>query len=123
MAWLDERIWCHPKITDLSDRAYRVYVNGLAYSAGFGCKGHLTSGQQRAIGSTNRVRGELIRAALWEDAPGGSIDIHDWDGHNAKREARRSANRDAAARYRNRRVSNPSSNVDDASGDGEVTSG
>ena len=34
MAWLDERIWCHPKITDLSDRAFRVYVNSIAYASG-----------------------------------------------------------------------------------------
>jgi hypothetical protein len=122
VAWLDERIWCHPKMTDLTDRAFRVYVNGLAYSSGFGCRGHLTAGQQKAIGATGRVRGELVRAGLWEDAPGGSIDIHDWDGHNAKREARRAANRDAAHRYRNRNVIGSSSQLDDANGDERVTS-
>lgn len=124
-AWLDERIWCHPKFTDISSNAFRAYIYSLAYSSGFECKGHLTAGQQKAIGTTGRVRAELIRACLWEEGPGGSIDIHDWDGHNAKREARRFANRAASKRYRDTNVRRSSSKSDDArddvAGDGGVT--
>ena len=39
MAWVDDRIWCHQKLADLSDRAFRVWVNGIAYSSGFQTKG------------------------------------------------------------------------------------
>ncbi len=101
MAWIDDRIWCHPKFVDLSDRAHRVYVDGLAYSAGFSCRGHLSPGQQRKIGSDAKARRELIEARLWdENGDGASVYIHDWDDHNGKRDARREADRVRKANMR-----------------------
>lgn len=104
MAWLDERIWCHPKFTELSDRAFRVHVSALAYSSGFNCRGALTAGQQKVIGSTPKLRRELIAARLWEDKGGGSIEIHDWKEHNERRDNRREADRE---RKRQERLADP----------------
>jgi hypothetical protein len=93
VAWLDDRVWCHPKLADLTDRSFRVWVNGMAYSSGFGTRGLLTPGQQRTIGADTRVRRELVAAGLWDETTEGVL-IHDWDDHNGKRDARRAADRE-----------------------------
>lgn len=93
MAWLDDRVWCHPKLADVSDRAFRVWVNGMAYSSGFGTRGVLTAGQQRTIGADTKSRRELVASGLWDETDGG-VCIHDWDAHNGKRDARRAADRE-----------------------------
>jgi hypothetical protein len=93
MAWLDERVWCHPKFADLSDAAFRLYVHGIAYSSGFACGGHLTPGQQNTIGATARTRAELVRARLWDEREDG-ISIHNWDERNGRRDARKAADRE-----------------------------
>ena len=49
MAWIDNRMWAHPKVTELSHEAFRVYVNGLAYCSGMNTRGHLTSAQQSLL--------------------------------------------------------------------------
>jgi len=94
MAWLDERLWCHPKIVDLSDAAFRAYVCGLSYSSGFGTSGGLSAGQQRTIGADTPTRDELVAAGLWHTAEHDAVTIHHWDEHNAKRDARRRADRE-----------------------------
>jgi len=95
MAWVDDRIWCHPKMTGLSAEAFRVYVHGLAFSAGLSTGGLLTADQQKLIGSDLKTRRELIRKRLWDQAETGSeITIHDWKEHNGKRDARRAADRE-----------------------------
>ncbi len=111
MAWVDDRIWCHPKFTGLSAEAFRVYVHGLAYSAGLGTCGVLTYQQQQLIGSTVKIRRELIRTNLWQtdDQTAAEhttksrrnrgqnttqIAIHDWAEHNGKRDDRRAADRE-----------------------------
>ncbi len=93
MAWLDDRVWCHPKLADLSDRAFRVWVNGIAYSTGFGTQGRLTPGQQRTVGANKKVTGELVAAGLWllDDT---TVIYHEWDEKNGKRDARRAADRE-----------------------------
>lgn len=99
MAWLDDRVWCHPKLADVSDRAFRVWVNGMAYSCGFGTRGVLTAGQQRTIGCDAKARRELVGAGLWDIHVDG-VCIHDWDEHNGKRDARRAADRERKRRAR-----------------------
>lgn len=94
MAWVDDRIWCHPKFTDLRADAFKLYVCGVAYSTGFGTGGHLSPGQLKTLGSTARDRRALTAAALWHDADDGGIDINDWLEHNGKRDARRAADRE-----------------------------
>ena len=95
MAWIDDRLWGHPKVAPIPDKAFRVYVNGLAYSAGMGLGGKLEPAHQALIGSTAGTRKALVAAGLWdENGDGKSVLIHDWDEHNGKRDARRAADRE-----------------------------
>ena len=95
MAWIDDRIWCHPKFTSLTTSAFAVYVKSVAYSAGMSTSGHLDAGQQRLVGSNPRIRTELVGARLWDENGNGlSIVIHDWDEHNGKRDERRKRDRE-----------------------------
>lgn len=119
MAWLDDRIWCHPKVTDLTDAAFRTYINGVAYSSGFDTSGVLTAGQQKSIGSTPRVRTELVQAALWDDIGDNTVRVHDWDEHNGRRDARRRADRE---RKRAERQKSPRASAGQSSGQSAGTS-
>jgi hypothetical protein len=95
MAWIDDRIWCHPKLVSIPDNAFRVYVNSIAYSSGMGLGGHLDPGQQKLVGSTTRIRATLVARGLWdENGDGRAIDIHDWKEHNEKRDERRRKDRE-----------------------------
>lgn len=94
MAWLDDRAWCHPKLVNLSDRAFRVYVNSIAYASGMGTRGILTVAQQRILTSSSVVRTALVEAGLWEPLSDESVSIHDWDDHNGKRDDRRAKDRE-----------------------------
>lgn len=100
MAWLDDRVWCHPKVVQVSDKAFRVWVASICYSAGFQLRGTLAPGHQAAIGSTPKVRNELIAYGLWTDGDKGSVEIHDWAAHNDRRDAERAANRERKRRQR-----------------------
>ncbi len=106
MAWLDDRVWCHPKIVGLSANAFRAHINAIAYSSGFGTAGVLSAGQQKIIGASGRDRRELVAAELWDQVDAGGIQIHDWDEHNGKRDARRAADRE---RKRQERDNDPDS--------------
>lgn len=102
MAWLDDRAWAHPKLTMLSDGAFRAWVSGVCYSSGFGVGGRLELEHQRLIGASSRVRGELVNAGLWDDMGEGAVLIHDWSEHNDKRDARRAAARDRKRKQRDK---------------------
>ncbi len=102
MAWLDDRAWCHPKLTRLSDRALRVWVSGLCYSAGFGTKGRLEDVHQKLIGTTEKAKRELVSIGLWHDVENGAVLIHDWDEHNDKRDAKRASDRERKRRQRDK---------------------
>ena len=102
MAWIDDRIWCHPKFSDLSSHAFAAWCKGVAYSSGMSTAGHLTAGQQKLIGADSRARRELVAAGLWDvNGDGESVVIHDWNDHNGKRDARRAADRERKRRQRN----------------------
>ena len=94
MAWLDERVWCHPKFTDLSNGAFRVYWNSVAYSSGMETKGVLSAAQQKLVGCTPKIRRELVDGRLWDVLRGESVSVHDWDDHNEKRDAKKAADRE-----------------------------
>lgn len=102
MAWLDDRIWCHPKFTGCSKPARWSYVAGVCYSTGFQTRGFLTVGQLRTIGVVARERRELVAAGLWDELPDGSVQVHDWDEHNSRRDERRAADRERKSRQRER---------------------
>ena len=85
MAWVDNRAWSHPKVVNLSDPAFRAWVSGICYSSGFFTNGVLTKAQQKIVGASPKIRGELVGAGLWiED--GDAVVIHDWDEHNGVRD-------------------------------------
>lgn len=95
MAWMDDRMWCHPKFVNLTDGAFRLYWNAVAYSSGMGTRGVLTSKEQQTIGATSRAKGKLLASRLWERLDDkGAIKIHDWDSHNGRRDDRREADRE-----------------------------
>lgn len=102
MAWLDDRIWCHPKLCNVSKEARWGYVASIAYSSGFGTLGRLTEGQVVTLGVTAEERTELIENGLWiQDKNGtGHVRIRDWDIHNGKRDERRKADRERKRRER-----------------------
>jgi hypothetical protein len=93
MAYLADNAWSHPKIADLTDRQFRMWIHGIAYSSGYLTKGVLTPGQQRTIGCDIRTRNALVKAAVWDDIDGETIRIHDWDDANSKRDERREKDR------------------------------
>lgn len=108
VAWIDPRIWCHPKFADLSDSACWLYVKGVAYCDGFSTKGHLSLGQVRTIGGTPKYRSELVDAGLWDEQADGFY-VHDWEHHNGPRDRRKE---EARERMRAHRAANSSANKD-----------
>lgn len=101
MAWIDDRIWCHPKMADLSSGAAWLFVKGIAYSSGMSTGGSLTAGQQALIGGTGGAKRELIAAGLWGlNGDGQTVTIHDWEEHNGARDDRRRRERDRMRRAR-----------------------
>lgn len=101
MAWIDDRIWCHPKIVGLTDKAKVAYTFGLAYSSGMGTSGHLDPSIQRLLGATTKTRNELVKAGLWHlNGDGRTVVIHDWEEHNGLRDKRRAKDRERKRAYR-----------------------
>jgi hypothetical protein len=101
MAYIDDRAWCHPKLTDLPKATRWVWASSIMYASGFGTRGVLTRGQQEQIGSTPAVRKQLVAARLWDmNGDGETIHVHDWDDYNGKRDERRRKDRE---RKRNER--------------------
>lgn len=102
MAWLDNRLWAHPKVRNVPRAARWEYVAAVTYASGFGTGGLLTAGQLKAIECTQTDRRLLINAGLWEDAGDGSIRIHDWDEHNSKSDEKRLQDRERKRKQRQR---------------------
>lgn len=101
MAWIDDRIWCHPKIVGLSDKAKVAYMFGLAYCSGMSTSGRLDRATQRLMGATDKTRAELVAAGLWDlNGDGVTVHIHDWDEHNGRRDERRAKDRERKRRWR-----------------------
>lgn len=121
MAWLDDRIWCHPKIVALPKAARWTYAASVAYSSGFGTGGILDTGAQKIIGSDAKDRRALLETGLWISERDGAIRINDWDSHNGKRDARRLADRERkkAAYWQGKDQESPQEN--ERRNDGETT--
>ncbi len=107
MAWIDDRLWCHPKVIGLTAGAKAAYVMGIAYSSGMSTGGKLEEAMQKAVGANTRIRAELVTAGLWDtNGDGGTVHIHDWDEHNGKRDERRAADRERKRRWREKTGNN-----------------
>ncbi len=101
MAWIDDRIWCHPKFNPLSPQAFSSYIRGVAYSSGMSTQGRLTAADQKLVGASGKVRVELVNAGLWNmNGDQATVTIHDWEEHNGKRDARRKADRERKRQWR-----------------------
>lgn len=98
---LDEKALDHPKITGLPDGAFRLWIEALTH-----CQRHLTDG--RVISSalkglraySPKRRDILIGSALWDTAPDGGIQVHDYLQWNESREDILKARDDAKHRRR-----------------------
>lgn len=112
MSWLkiDDGFAEHPKLSDLSDRSFRLHVAALCY-----CARNLTDGvlSPKALkvlaavinaGRLARNLSELTQAKVWISHPDGSYSIYGYLEHNpsaeevkAKRDERRAAGLKGAA--------------------------
>jgi hypothetical protein len=87
----------HPKVAELSDRAFRALIASWCYAARFETDGYLPEQAQRAVGMNNKLAGELEAAGLLH-RNGAGWHVHDWDEHQRRRDM---ANK-RQAKYRRR---------------------
>jgi hypothetical protein len=104
MTWikLDDKLPNNPKILQLSDKAFRRYVEGLCYANQYLTDGFLANVVIDRLGA--EVTQELLQAELWLQADGG-IQIHDYCEHQTTRkevDSKREQTRDRVTRYRNK---------------------
>lgn len=103
-AQIDTDALTHPKVSSLSDAAFRVWVAALAY-----CQRHLTDGALPGDGLhglgvrvTGRITAELVAKQLWDRTDDG-YQVHDylqWNTSRAEVEAKRAEARDRMAKRR-----------------------
>lgn len=107
---LDDGFSDHPKITGLTDTAFRVHVCGLNYCARYLTDGMVPAARVPAwVGGRRRpetVVGELVRAGLWHPVDGADEyaihDFGDWNPTRDRVERARKVNRhNALKRWEN----------------------
>ncbi len=103
MTWikLDDTLPNNPKILPLSDKAFRLYIEGLCYANQYLTDGFLAQAVINRLDNGNALE-ELIVATLWLQTEGG-IQIHDYCEHQTSRkvvEEKREAVRNRVTRYR-----------------------
>ncbi len=103
MAWvkLDDKVMNHPKIHDLSDKSFRLWIWGLCY-----CQQHLTDGLIPSgviPGRISRAAADLVTRELWLTHPKGFAvrDFLQWNDSKAEVEQKR---KDAAVRMSSSRA-------------------
>ncbi len=106
MAFLDDRVWCHPKWIALSPDAAWVGIKAICYAHGFVTQGRVTADALSIIGATDEIVDEMIAAGLWERSAryGNALVIHDWSDYNddANAERKRAQTRERVRRHRAR---------------------
>lgn len=86
MAWarIDDAAMSHPKIVNLSDKSFRLWVWGLCY-----CQMHLTDGVialEAVPARLKRAVGDLVRRGLWDaGTTSGEARAHDYLQWNESR--------------------------------------
>jgi hypothetical protein len=103
MTWikLDDTLPNNPKILPLSDKAFRLYIEGLCYANQYLTDGFLAQAVVNRLDSGNAVQ-ELLVAGLWLEADLG-VQIHDYCEHQTSRkvvEEKREQVRNRVTRYR-----------------------
>jgi len=109
MAWfaVDDGMWAHPKMLDLSDAAFRLWVRAGAYSAQQLTDGIVTRGMLTVLGAKSRQCEELWAAGLWEKIADGGYQFHDWEDYQVSKAdvlRRREADRKRKAAWRKAKV-------------------
>src|SRR6185312_12876184 len=98
---LDDAAPDHPKVIDLEDAPFAMWVRGLCYCARTGSDGLIPKGALRRLTAAKKpddVAAGLVAAGLWARAEDGAYRVHDFLDYNpsaaavqAKREARAAA--------------------------------
>lgn len=85
MTWikLDDRSPRHPKVAGLSDKAFRVWVQGMCYASEFLTDGLLPVAFMRGVPS--KIKTELVGSGLWRERGSAEVDIHDYLEHQSSR--------------------------------------
>lgn len=102
---LDHGFANHPKVLALSDAAFRLHVRGMCYCATYLTDGILSPDAIAALNAKPRPLRELLAACMWNELPGGDIEVHDYLEWNRSREwwsHKRSTDRSRQARKRRR---------------------
>lgn len=111
MSWvrIDDAAMTHPKIVALSDKAFRLWVWGLTYA-----QQHLTDGVlavEAIPPRLSRAVPDLLERQLWEPHDR-TFKVHDylqWNDSKQTIQAKRQGAATRLSRWRNKRVSNASS--------------
>jgi hypothetical protein len=103
MTWikLDDTLPNNPKILPLSDKAFRLYIEGLCYANQYLTDGFLAQAVVNRLDSGNACQ-ELLEAGLWIEVESGK-QIHDYCEHQTSRkvvEEKREQVRNRVTRYR-----------------------
>jgi hypothetical protein len=103
MTWikLDDKLPNNPKILPLSDKAFRLYIEGMCYANQYLTDGFLADAVIKRLDAGN-VASELIEAGLWDECNGG-INIHDYMKHQTSKdeiESKQEKARTRVQRYR-----------------------
>lgn len=102
---LDDRFTDNAKIARLSDKAFRVYVHALCYSAGALTDGLVPWSKARTWASVKTI-GEMTAAGLWDEVKLG-YQIHDYLDYQQSREQVDARRMQAASAAQSRWQSDP----------------
>jgi hypothetical protein len=86
MSWLrlDDKFAQHPKVADLSDKAFRVHIEVMLYCAEYNTKGRVVAAAIRFAGAKPKQVDELVNARLWDENGSGYV-VHDFEDYNGER--------------------------------------
>ena len=104
MSWLriDDGFADNVKVSELSDRAFRLHVEALCY-----CSRNLTDGWllpktvkvlTAGIGATRKHVDELIEKGLWLNSQGGGFTVNDYLEYNPSAEQVKATRKDLSAK-------------------------
>jgi len=84
MTWvkIDDGFHEHPKISALTNAAYRLYMGGLCYAGRRATDGFVPTSALKPLGGVERAADELVAAGLWHisgKVAGGAIDCQPCD--------------------------------------------
>lgn len=89
MTWarIDDVFPDHPKVVELSDRAFRVHVAAICYAARHLTDGHIPKAAVPGLAAGRKAAvTELVRSGLWDKNGNGGFVIHDYLDYNPSRE-------------------------------------